>query len=224
MVNVFSFVIYGNEKKYTHGLLTNIRLIQNKYPSWETWIYYGSDVTESTLSLYREYINVKFIATDVNGFLTKFFRYFPIDDDSVDICIIRDADSRVNERDEFCINEFLNSDYLFHIIRDHPNHRHKVMAGMWGIKKGAISENIFDLFLKWKEGRNIDFWSDTTFLVDCIYPKVISMSLIHDDLNLCNDSSKKINQLRDPKHFIGQVYEYNELGEEFPKFNYNSTT
>ena len=218
MVNVFSFVIYGNEKKYTHGLLTNINLIKIKYPSWKIWIYYGLDVLESTLSLYKEYTNVKVIPTNVSGFVTKFFRYFPIDDESVDICIIRDADSRVNDRDEFCINEFINSEYLFHIIRDHPNHMHKIMAGMWGIKKGAISGDVFDFFLEWREGRNIDFWSDTSFLVDYIYPKVITKSLIHDDLNLCNDTSRKINYVRDPNHFIGQVYEYNELGEEFPKF------
>jgi len=149
MINVFSFVIYGNEKKYTNGLLTNIELIGVKFPSWNIWIYYGSDVNESTLSLYREYKNVKLIPTNVNGYITKFYRYFAIDNESVGICIVRDADSRVNDRDEICINEFLKSDKDFHIIRDHPNHKHLIMAGMWGIKKGALYKPIHKLFSDW---------------------------------------------------------------------------
>ena len=220
MLSVFSFVIYGNDKKYTNGLLANIKLIQDKYPSWKVWVYYGSDLDESTLSNYSKYPNVVLIPTNATGYLTKFFRYFPIDDSHVDICIIRDADSRVNDRDKVCINEFLNSDKLFHIIRDHPNHYRTIMAGMWGIKKGALAESIQGLFFNWKQLNTIDFWSDTKFLTDCIYPKVYKISLIHDDLNLCNDSPQSIPHLRDGNHFIGQVYEYTDTGEEYPKFNY----
>jgi hypothetical protein len=218
MVNVFSFVIYGNEKKYTQGLLANIHLIQSKFPSWKIWIYYGSDVDNSILSEYSNYTNISLIPTNNTGYITKFYRYLPIDDNSVDICIIRDADSRVNDRDEFCINQFLNSEKLFHIIRDHPNHKHKIMAGMWGIKKGALSESINDLFTIWKQNYSIDFWSDTNFLINYIYPKVQSISLVHDDYNHFHDSSISISYIKDNKHFIGQVYEYDENGEEYPKF------
>jgi len=220
MVSVFSFTIYGNDKKYTNGLLTNLQLIQIAYPLWQVWIYYGSDVEESMLLQYRSYSNAVLIPTNHTGAITKFFRYFPIDDPSVEICIVRDSDSRVNERDQICINEFLYSTKLFHIIRDHPNHCHKIMAGMWGIKKGVFSESIRTLFEQWRHHNEFDFWSDTRFLVESIYPKVHSIALIHDDHNHFNDGAIPIPHNRIINHFIGQVYEYTDSGEEYPKFNY----
>ena len=220
MVSVFSFVVYGNQKKYTHGILANLQLIQLTYSSWQVWINYGSDVDDSILSQYRSYSNAVLIPTNHTGAITKFFRYFPIDDPSVDVCMVRDADSRVNDRDQVCINEFLQSSHLFHIIRDHPNHSHKIMAGMWGIKKDAFFGSIRALFEQWKLHNELDFWSDTRFLVECLYPNVVTMSLIHDDHNHVNDGAIRIPHHRNDKHFIGQVYEYNDIGEEYPKFDY----
>jgi hypothetical protein len=220
MVAVFSFVVYGNQKKYTHGILANLQLIQIAYPSWQVWIYYGSDVDDSMLLQYRSYSNAVLIPTNHTGAITNFFRYFPIDDPSVDVCMVRDADSRVNDRDQVCINKFLQSSHLFHIIRDHPNHSHKIMAGMWGIKKGAFFGLIRSLFEQWKLHNELDFWSDTRFLVECLYPNAVTMSLIHDDHNHVNDGAIRIPHDRNDKHFIGQVYEYNDIGEEYPKFDY----
>jgi hypothetical protein len=132
--------------------------------------------------------------------------------------MVRDADSRITDRDDFCINEFVNSDKLFHIIRDHPNHKHLIMAGMWGVKKGCLSESISELFILWKQHRYIDFWSDTQFLVDILYPRIKDVAFIHDDLSHFNDNPSKILHLRNGNHFIGQVYEFNEHNEEYPKF------
>jgi hypothetical protein len=219
MVNIFSFSLYGNDRKYTRGLLENIKLINSKYPLWHIWVYLGDDVTTETKALYSPFCNVKLIETYANGFHTKFFRYFPIDTEEVDICIVRDADSRVNDRDNACIKEFIDSDKLFHIIRDHPNHKHLIMAGMWGIKKGCLTDLICDLFLKWKQNNIIDFWSDTKFLVECIYPRVNTKSLIHDDLNHFNDGALELPHKINGMHFIGQVYEFNKDDREYPKFN-----
>lgn len=219
MVKVFSFVIYGNEAKYTKGLLANINLITTNYPNWQIWIYYGTDVPNNVLSQYKSYDNVILIPTYTTGPITKCFRYFPIDNNTVELCIIRDADSRIYNRDQLCINEFLLSDKLFHIIRDHPNHNHKIMAGMWGIKKGALNVLIKNLFDNWAKTHSFDFWSDTQFLTDCIYPIVYNMSLIHDDLHRYNEQTKCIPHTLNDKHFIGQVYEYNN-DQEYPKFDY----
>lgn len=218
MVNIFSFSLYGNERKYTGGLAENIKLINAKYPSWYIWIYLGDDVTSETKALFSPFLNVKLIETNVNGFHTKFFRYFPIDDPEVEICIVRDADSRVNSRDDICIKEFIESDKLFHIIRDHPNHKHLIMAGMWGIKRGCLTDSICDLFFQWKQNNIIDFWSDTKFLVDCIYPRVNTKNLVHDDLNHFNDGALQIHHKMEGNHFIGQVYEFDTGNIEYPKF------
>lgn len=227
MKSVFSFSLFGNQDKYCRGLLKNITIIEEKFPGWEVWVYCGEGIPETILFELTDHKCVKIIPTHEEGMVNKFYRFFAIDDPDVDICIVRDADSRIYDRDQACIQDFLQSDKSAHIIRDHPNHHHKLMAGMWGIKKSAFSvleAPIHTLFMQWKQTKvDSDFWSDTRFLCDVIYGKIVYVSMIHDELQSFEPSQFKT-PFRFPmldNHFVGQVYEY-ENGHEYTKFSYTN--
>jgi len=223
MVKVFAFSLFGSQDKYCKGVQKNVELINIYFPEWKIWIYIGNDVPTNIINLLENNYTVKLIYTNAYGNENKFYRYLPIDDESVEICIIRDADSRVYERDRYCIHDFINSDKLAHIIRDHQNHVQKVMAGMWGIKKELLGElKVYDIIQDWKKTNTVsEFWDDTNILCEKLYPLMLSSLLVHDDYNNYEPLEIKKNFLvsnGDSLHFIGQVYEYNEEGNEFPKF------
>lgn len=224
MENVFSFSLFGSADKYCKGLLRNIALVNEKFPDWFIWVYVGNDVPAHILNSLQTNPTVRIFFTGEIGLINKIYRFFPIDNPTVKVCIVRDTDSRIYERDETCIREFISSERLFHIIRDHPNHSHKIMAGMFGIKKGLFTESLQDMFMTWrKENFTNDFWDDTHFLCKIIYPKVVYASLIHDDLHQLEPPHLKapiLIEIGDGSHFVGQVYEYDSNGNEFPKFNY----
>ncbi len=228
MKSIFSFTLFGNQDKYCKGLLKNITIIEEKFPGWEVWVYCGEGISEHTVFELHSHTCVRLIPTNEEGLINKFYRFFAIDDPEVQTCIIRDADSRIYERDYACIQDFLNSDKLVHIIRDHPNHHHLMMAGMWGIKKGALyhlQNTVRTYFEQWKQSKpSSDFWSDTLFLCDCIYPRIMYVSMIHDELQ-----SYEPREFRTPfqyplveNHFVGQVYEFDKEGNEYQKFSYKS--
>jgi hypothetical protein len=225
MKTVFSFSLFGHQDKYCKGLLKNIELIQTYFPTAETWVYVGNDISDNLILTLKTLEKVTIIPTGKDGMINKFYRFFPIDTDTVSVCIVRDADSRIYERDRVCIEEFIKGDKLAHIIRDHPNHHHKMMAGMWGIKKDAIHEKIEDLFTTWSQHHSSgDFWNDTDFLCQVIYPKVCFSSIIHDETQRFEPPTFKrpfplpLVSL----DFIGQVYEYDVDGNEYAKFPYNT--
>jgi len=221
MVKVFAFSLFGSQDKYCKGILKNIEQINKFFPDFEIWVYIGEDVPIEILNILNNNKTVKCISTNVSGNETKFFRFFAIDDSSVDLAIIRDADSRIYYRDIACIEDFLQSDKMFHIIRDHKNHTHKIMAGMWGIKKGLLeSITIEDLYLHWKQYRTCsDFWDDTKILCELLYPLITSSLLVHDNYNTIEREKMRFRKDDDNgKHFVGQVYEYDEFGNEYPKF------
>jgi hypothetical protein len=230
MTKVFSFTLFGSDPKYTKGLLKNIRIIEEKFPDWEAWIYCGDEISEDICFSLHDFPFVRLLPTHASGMVNKFYRFFAIDDPSVEICIIRDADSRIYERDEACIKDFLESDRLTHIIRDHPNHHHKMMAGMWGIRREAIQQclqgsRIRTLFEYWKQIWNSDkFWSDTEFLCQMLYPQLVQNALIHDETQHFEPPHMKrpfqIPLTNDD--FIGQVYEFSNDGTEVRKFPYNA--
>lgn len=228
MKKVFSFSLFGNEPKYCKGLLKNVQVIEKAFPGWEVWVYCGEGIPEDTILALSDYPFVKFIGTGETGMMNKFFRFFPIDDPDVEICIVRDADSRIYARDTACIQEFLASDKCLHIIRDHPNHHHRMMAGMWGCRKDILKYLPFSftvMFIQWRQSRSAtDFWSDTQYLCDMIYPYVWQQALVHDETQNYEPTEQKkpFPYPLEGEHFIGQVYEFNGKGEEFPKFTYNT--
>ena len=133
--NIFSFCLYGHQKKYCEGLLENIQIIEKDFPDFEIWIYLGLDVPQEYINKYRKFNKIKVI--NVSDSL-KCSRFFAIDNEECNIMICRDADSRIHSRDIWCIKEFINSTKKCHIIRDHYWHKDKISAGMWAVKCGLI--------------------------------------------------------------------------------------
>jgi len=65
------------------------------------------------------------------------WRYLVADDVKISHFLIRDADSRLNERDAVIIEEWVresqNSKMSLHCIRDHPSHvGQNIVDGLWG--------------------------------------------------------------------------------------------
>lgn len=47
------------------------------------------------------------------------YRFLTLDEDDVELMMVRDADSRIHVRDRYTIHEFVKSDHKAHAIRDH---------------------------------------------------------------------------------------------------------
>jgi len=69
------------------------------------------------------------------------WRFEAIDYTNVEIMLSRDTDSRFLLREKLAVDEWLNSDKIFHIMRDHPYHTELIMGGMFGVKKNNIIKN-----------------------------------------------------------------------------------
>ncbi|CAG0896945.1 unnamed protein product [Darwinula stevensoni] len=55
-------------------------------------------------------------------------------DPLVDIFVSRDSDSVVTSREREAVDEWLKSNSMIHVMRDHPHHPWHILAGMWGAK------------------------------------------------------------------------------------------
>ncbi len=68
------------------------------------------------------------------------WRFIPIDDDSVDIFLSRDLDSPILSREREAVQEWEESDKIFHFMRDHRYHFAPIMGGMWGAKVALLDK------------------------------------------------------------------------------------
>lgn len=221
-MKVFSFCLYGEQPKYCQGMIENLKLINEFYSDFYIWIYMGSSVPSSYLEKINSYKNVRMIHSKVDNHSLMNHRFFSIDSDEVEIMFVRDADSRVNERDRWCINKFIQSSKTFHIIRDQFWHKTRITGGMWGCKKGALNQSIESLFNEYQKSRNMNkYGEDQNFLQEKIYPLVSSNVLIHTNINLYKgEIAERIRFKNDNVNFIGNVILIDENGKERPEFTY----
>lgn len=159
-------------------MLENIQLIRRHFPDWYIFIYLGSDVTsEFIVKLQTPHVILHF--TGKTGIENMIERFYAIDDPSVDLMVVRDADSRVHWRDRWAIMDFVNSPFVAHTIRDHKEHSASLMGGLWALRKSA-GVNIRKEYEEYRlnpEDRGIAL--DQNFLSCRIYPKVCDKLLVH---------------------------------------------
>lgn len=223
MFIVFSFTLFGSLDKYCKGMLRNVEEIHKRFPEAHIWIYVGNDVPPLILSSLYADLKVKIILTGKIGLENKIYRYLPIDDPSVDVCIVRDSDSRVLDRDETSIRDFLESSKLTQIIRDHKVHTVPILGGMVSFKKGALPflmKTVVDYFLQVEiNGKPFEFEDDQNFLRKIIYPVVVQNALIQDEYDHYFEPPSmhvKISKPRIFPDFVGNVFEFDEKGNENP--------
>lgn len=102
------------------------------------------------------------------------------------LVISRDLDSPLTHRERAAVDEWLVSDKIMHIMRDHPLHYDFILAGMWGFRT-AHDRKISHLILKKLQNvtimQNYIEKGDQPFLQNEVWPLVKNNSVIHDSFH-----------------------------------------
>ena len=228
-MKVISFCLYGNLEKYCKGLYKNLLIIQDKLSDYKSFLYISSDVSEEWIKCYEKFSFVKIFRTKSTGHDNMIERFFAIDEENVDIAIIRDVDSRLNERDIWCIRDFEKSTYLFHTIRDHPDHKTLILGGLWGIKKECLPPNIKikSLYNKLNPKNTIinKIQHDQHFLKYLVFPIVYNNMIVYtfsDKMKMYGNEEIKIIPFSVTNNdFCGLSIYFNENGEEIKEYIWN---
>jgi len=163
-MNYVSFCLYGDDPKYYIGAERNLEMINELLPEWETLIYYSpnnflSEYLEKLITLGAKMINVE--SHPLREFLgyPMFWRYLVFFETGN--AIIRDLDSRISPREVSYINNWLESDRDYFIIRDHPWHS-PVPGGLVGLKMN--NSNIKEFFSDFVKNNGLNWGVDQEML------------------------------------------------------------
>ena len=206
MKKLISFCLYGNDPIYIKGALLNAKASKKVFKDWELRFYISdeikSDVEKELLNSGCKTIKMKRRA--LSDFM--FYRFLPIQEPFYDAVIVRDVDSILDERDEWTVQEWLESGCSFHIIRDHPNHAFYILGGMFGYRpKSKKIINLNNLIANWKDFDK--YGADQEFLANRIYPLIRNDVYIHSDFVAFGDESvKSIKVKRNGLSWIGKRY------------------
>ena len=199
MKKIISFSLWGDNPIYTQGAIRNVQLAKELFPNWICRYYLDKNVPDDIVSKLKDNGAEVYKYMKDGDWYAMFWRFLPASDPDVDVMISRDCDSRLTIREKEAVEEWLQSDKLFHIMRDHPYHKTEILGGMWGVKKPLLS-NMKDLMAGYKIG---NFWqTDQNFLREKIYPIVKEQAMVHDEFFEKNNFPSN----RTNGEFIGEAY------------------
>ena len=198
MNKIVSYSLWGTDEKYTIGAVKNAHLVQEHYPGWIGRFYCGKSVPTKILRELQSVENTEVIEMEEDGnWEGMFWRFLAAD--SNDIVLSRDTDSRITQREVFAVNEWIDSDFDFHIMRDHPYHGTAILGGMWGVRNGIL-RGISQKISEYNKG---NFWQvDQNFLREVVYPMVRDKAMVHDEIF----ERRAFPTKRIPREFVGKAY------------------
>lgn len=213
---VISFGLYGDDKKYIIGAIRNVELAPTYFPGWEMRFYVDDTVPSDAIKRLKDVGGNIIIRPDNmkdGASIGMFWRFLVSDDESVDRFIVRDSDSRLNARDRFAIEEWIQSDKSTHMARDHVYHSYAMNGGSWGGTKGFLKgKKITSLIEEFMDKPDkIGYGADIEFLMNKIWPIVSNDIMSHDAFYCVKYKGKPFPTKRDDNwQHVGQVFDAND--------------
>ncbi len=181
--NLISFSLYGSSSKYCEPAVMNTAVVDSLYPGWVCRFYIDESVPAITVKrLTDNGAEVVMVSAAMKKWPAPMWRFAAYDDAQVSRVIFRDADSLINSREADALREWVEQDTQFHIMRDSGSHTELILAGMWGVKAGALPNmaQIIAHFLQ-KPVQNMHF-ADQAFLRKYVWPLAVNSNTHHDSL------------------------------------------
>lgn len=178
--HVISFSIWGTNPRYLRGALRNLLLIPDLYLGWQARFYVDGTVPAEFVSLARR-LGAEVCPQPERQTLRQklCWRFQVANDPAVGRFQVRDCDAVVSLRERLAVQEWLESDRYFHVMRDWWTHTELALAGMWGGVAGALPD-LGPLVAAYqpaaKETANVDQW----FLRECLWDALRRSVLVHD--------------------------------------------
>lgn len=183
MNGVVSFSLYGpdDDDVYHRGAIRNAEMYADLRPDWDLKFYVGKSVPGDIVTALRGFPNVSIVTmSGVEDRTASYWRFFAMRSGGYDFYLSRDTDSRPFARELVSVDEFLESDKYFHVMRDHPRHGAVMLAGMWGCKEAGavkIRRRIRDRI------PNTGYQSDQDWLKRKVWPLARRSVLAHVDFD-----------------------------------------
>ena len=218
-----SFSLWGDNKVYTYGMIENVILAKELYPGWVVRVHYNDTVPPEIIEWIKTQNNAELIhhhGTRKSA-LNMFWRFEDLFIPDV-ITIIRDSDSRLNQREVDIVNDWLSTDKDFYSCRDHQHHTVPIMGGAFGSRNNLLkwlpvkngNQNVngpqfvfldgLELMNRFVEqNQNGQYCIDQIFLSTFIYPYILKNSVFYTSHNNFEPFCKHIEPVE--TGFIGEI-------------------
>ena len=209
-----SYSVWGDNKVYTYGIIENVLDAKKFYEGWIVRVHYNDTVPQNVVDWLKTQDNVELVhhpgtKKKASNTLWRFEDLFIKDA----VTMIRDADSRITERELTLVDDWLRSDKDFHIVTDHRHHTCPIIAGAFGVRNNCLEYigiptgtnnvnepplqfvpglELMQSFLKNLPEHRDEYIVDQIFLAQYVYKYVANKSMVHCSHNAYEPFAKRL--------------------------------
>lgn len=173
----------GENLNYNYGVIDAALYLKEKRPSFIVRVYF-KDIDPDTLKILRTLDNVELIEMKKDlGEGNMFWRFLPLWEENVNVVLVRDADKLITEEEEQLVDQWLESDKDFHIVRYvKGSHQRAIIAETFGARNQVLHPLKTQILNYTFKGQ---YNADQQFLCDIPYPYLRENNhlFVHDDIN-----------------------------------------
>ena len=199
--NVISFSLWGATPFYCYGAMINLILSPTVYPGWTCRFYVDASVPRACIDFLADNgADVRKIEDEYPG-VGLFQRFLVMNDPTVGRFLVRDCDARLSVAEADLVEQWINSSYPFHVVRDHVLHNELMIGCLWAGRTDC-GINIVELMRRYFAGvPTARYGHDQFMLGRQLWPLIRSRCLVHDKYYRLPGVHTVA--LRDPKSHFG---------------------
>jgi hypothetical protein len=202
----------GTAAFYAYGAMINLVLSRTIYPGWSCRFYVDSAVPPACVAFLRDNgADVRNIEDEYPG-VGLFQRFLVMNDRTVGRFLVRDCDARLSAAEADLVRQWIDSDYPFHVVRDHVLHNELMIGCTWAGRTDCGIDIVELMRRYFTSGPTAKYGHDQRMLGLLLWPLIRDRCLVHDKHYRL--SGVETVPLRDPSHFGGGHQNINAvLGE-----------
>jgi tetratricopeptide (TPR) repeat protein len=203
--NVISFSLWGTAPFYSYGAMINLVLSRTVYPGWTCRFYVDATVPGPCVTFLRDNgADVRHIESEYPG-VGLFQRFLVMNDRTVGRFLVRDCDSRLSVEEADLVQQWIDSDFPFHVVRDHVLHNELMMGCTWAGRTDCGIDIVELMRRYFTFGPTARYGHDQFMLGLMLWPLIRSRCLVHDKYYRL--AGVNTVPLRDPKSHFGAGYQ-----------------
>ena len=199
--NVISYSLWGTAPFYAYGAMINLVLSRTIYPGWSCRFYIDATVPKACAAFLRDNGgDVRNMEDEYPG-VGLFQRFLVMDDKSVGRFLVRDCDARLSSEEADLVQQWIDSDYPFHAMRDHVLHNELMIGCLWAGRTDCGIDIVELMRRYFTNGPTAKYGHDQRMLGHMLWPLIRKHCLVHDKYYRLEGVDTR--PLPDPKSHFG---------------------
>ena len=178
--NVISFSLWGPAPFYSYGAMINLVLSRTVYPGWSCRFYVDAAVPHACVAFLADNgADVRRIEDEYPG-VGLFQRFLVMNDPAVGRFLVRDCDARLSAAEADLVQQWIDSNYPFHAVRDHVLHNELMIGCLWAGRTDCGIDIVELMRRYFSFGPTAKYGHDQIMLGRMLWPLIRGRCLVHD--------------------------------------------